>query len=109
MFLYFDILAISTILNLGSLSLISLLESIYVFDFTSTGFILIALWYFLLYLLTISANLSIYTFYDIEVIYLQILFFTVLTNLSATIDFPSLCVEYISIAFFPSHDFIDLL
>ena len=34
-------------------SLILLLETIYVFDFTSTGFILIVLWYALLYLLTI--------------------------------------------------------
>ena len=29
-------------------------------------------------------------------------------NLSATTDFPSLCDEYISKAFFSSHDFIDL-
>ena len=43
MFLYFDILVTSLILNLGSLSLSFLLESTYVFDFTSTGFILIAL------------------------------------------------------------------
>ena len=65
MFLYFDVLTISPILNLGSLLLISLLEAIYVLDFTSTGFILIVLWYELLYLLTISSNLSIYTFFDI--------------------------------------------
>ena len=40
MFLYFDdILTISPILNLGSLSLISLLELINVLDFTSTGLI----------------------------------------------------------------------
>ena len=44
-----------------------------------------------------------YTCFDIEVMYLLILFFKVLMNLSAT-DF-----EYISIAFFSSHDFIDLL
>ena len=43
MLLYFDILTIWPTLNLGSLSLISLLESIYVFDFTSTGFMLIVL------------------------------------------------------------------
>ena len=30
-------------------------------------------------------------------------------NLSATTDFPSLCAEFISIPFFSSHDFIDLL
>ena len=38
MFLYFDILSISPILNLGSLLLVALLESTYVFDFTWTGF-----------------------------------------------------------------------
>ena len=30
-------------------------------------------------------------------------------NLSEITDLPSLCVEYISISFFPDHDFIDLL
>ena len=40
-FLYFSILTISPILNSGFLSLIYLLESIYVLDFTSTGFVLI--------------------------------------------------------------------
>ena len=67
---YFDILTISLILKLGSLLLISLVESIYVFDFTSTGFILIVLWYVLLYLSNISSHLSIYTFFEIEVMYL---------------------------------------
>ena len=32
--------------------------------------------------------------FDIEIIYLQILFFKVLINLSTTTDFSSLCVEY---------------
>ena len=59
MFFYFDILTIATILNLGSLLLIFLLEWTYVFDFISTGFILTVLWYVLLYLLIISSNLSI--------------------------------------------------
>ena len=45
-------------------------------DFISKGFILMVLWYVLLYSLTISSNLSIYIFFNIEVIYLQILFFT---------------------------------
>ena len=49
---------------------ISLLQLIYAFDFTSTGFILFALWYVLLYLLIISYNLSIYTFFGTEVMYL---------------------------------------
>ena len=39
--LFSDILTISPILNLGSPSIISLLESIYVLDFTSLGLILI--------------------------------------------------------------------
>ena len=39
MFLSFDILTMSPILNLGSLSLISLPELIYVFGFNSAGFI----------------------------------------------------------------------
>ena len=37
------------------------------------------------------------------------LLFKVVTNLSATTDFPSLCVEYISLSYFSNHDFIDLL
>ena len=42
-----------------------------------------------------------------EIIYLQIFFFNVLTNLSAIKDFPSLCVEYILIPIFSIYDFID--
>ena len=55
---------------------------------------------------TISSNLSIYTFFDIEVIYLYILFFDkVLINLSATRDFHSLCIEYslISLNYYKIH------
>ena len=63
MSLYFDLLTISPILNLGSLSLISLLESIYMLGFHSSSFILIALRYVLLGLLIISSNLSIYTLF----------------------------------------------
>ena len=91
-FLYLDILTIWRTLNSGSLSLISWLEPIHELGFIWTRFILIILWYVLLYLLTISTNLSIYTFFDIEVMYLWIF----LMNLSAATDFPSLCVEYIS-------------
>ena len=70
---------------------ISLLESICILDVTRIGVILILLWYVLLYLLTISSNLSINTFFDIEVkIYLYILFFQVLMNISAVTDFPPL-------------------
>ena len=38
MFLYFDVLTVSSILNLGFLSLFSLPDLMHVFDFTSTGF-----------------------------------------------------------------------
>ena len=51
---------------------------------TSTGFILIVLWYVLLYLSTISCNLSIFWYWGKVFI---IFFFKVLTNLSATTDF----------------------
>ena len=61
---------------------------------TSTGLILIVLWCVLLYSFTISPYLLIYIFFDIEFLYLLILVFKVLINLSATIDFH---VEYISI------------
>ena len=95
-FSYFDILTISPILNLGYLSLNFLLESVYVLDFTLTGFILIVLCYVLLYLFTISSNLSIYTFFETEGTYLKISFFKVLMNLLAVTYFPSLRIEYIS-------------
>ena len=67
MFLYFDALTWSPASNLGSYWLFSLSKSIYMLDFTSTGFTLILLWYLLLYLLTISSNLSMYTFFDFDV------------------------------------------
>ena len=56
-----------------------------------------------------ASNLSIYLFFYIEVMYLKILLFKVLTNLSATTDFLSLCVEYISMSFYSNHDFINTL
>ena len=55
---------------------------------------------------TISSNLSISTFFDIEVIYLYILFFDkVLINLSAARDFHSLCIEHslISLIYYKIH------
>ena len=55
------------------------------------------------------SNLSIYTFFDIEVTYLYILFLKVLINLSVMTDFPSLCFECISILLFCENDFIYLL
>ena len=66
-FIYFDILTISSILNLGSLLLIFWLDSIYVLVLFFT---LTVPWYTLLYSLTISSYLSIYTFFDNEGIYL---------------------------------------
>ena len=97
MFLYVHILTISSILNSGSLSLIPSLKVICVTDFTSTGLILIFLWYVLLYIFPLSSNLLIYSFFDIEVIYLWISFFMVLINFLGTTNFPSLCIDYISI------------
>ena len=78
-------------------------------NFTSKGLILILLWYVLLHLNTISSNLPIYMFLDVKVIFLSILLFKILINLLATTDYPSLCLEYMSISFFSSFDFIDLL
>ena len=60
--------------------------------------IVIALQYVLLYLLTISANLLIYRFFDTEVTYLEILFFNILINLLTTTNFCLLFVEYFSIS-----------
>ena len=74
--LYFYILTISLILNLGSLLLISLLEPMYLLDFTLAGFILIVLWYVLLYLLTISHLII----HNNQIIVSLILFFKGITN-----------------------------
>ena len=64
--------------DLGSSLLFFLSRSIHVLEFTATGFILSALWYVLLYLLIISANLSIYIFLDIEIyIIIDFVFFLV--------------------------------
>ena len=56
---HLNLLIISPTLNLGSLSSHFFTRINQVFDFTSTGFILIVLQYVLLYLLTISSYLSI--------------------------------------------------
>ena len=76
--------------------------------FTSVGVILMVLWYVLLYLF-MSLKLSIYPVYEIVVLYLSTLFFKVLKILSEITDFSLLCIEHIYIAFFSSHDFINLL
>ena len=47
--------------------------------FISISFILIVVWYGLLYLSTISSNLSIHILFDVEVMYLWILFFNTST------------------------------
>ena len=66
--------------------LLSLLKSVYTFTFTSKSFILIVLGYVLLYLLTMSSNLSIYTFFDFEVFLINFVLYDS-NNLSATTDF----------------------
>ena len=83
--------------------------NIYVLSLTSAGLILIVLLFVLLYLLTMLSNLSIYTFFDIEIIYLKILVFKVLISLSATAVFPLFYTERISINFFSNQGFSDLL
>ena len=60
-FLYFYFFTWSPILNLRFLSFFSLPKSLHVLDSTST----LVLWYVLLYSLTISSNLSIYTFFTL--------------------------------------------
>ena len=64
MFSYFEILTLTPTSNLESPLLFSLRKPIYVIYFTSTGFILIVLWYVLLLLFTMSSNLSICTIFD---------------------------------------------
>ena len=59
---------------------------LHLYDLLSTGFVLIGLWYVLLYLLTISSNLSIYTFCDMEDIKI-LWYFMVLKNQSAATYF----------------------
>ena len=61
------------------------------------------LWYVLLHSSTILSKTSKETFFEIAVICLQILFFKVLINLSATTDFPSLNADYISISLSFNH------
>ena len=61
-----------------------------------------------------SSNLPIYTFFDIEIVYLKILLFNFLINLSAGTSFLSLCVSFfryvfISILLFCKIYFLDLL
>ena len=56
-----------------------------------------------------SANLSIYIFFQ-HSSHIFINFGSkFLPNLSETTDFPSLCVEYISVSLFCNQNFIDLL
>ena len=87
-------------LNLGFLSLFYFIKSIYVIYFTSTSFILILIWYLLLYLLTTSSNLPIFTFFILKSYIYKFYSFKVLINLSAATNVLLLCVEKISTAFF---------
>ena len=89
--------------------------------FTNSAILLILLFYVIILILRIKdwltqkrvlcliSHLSIYTFFDIKVKHLEILFFKIVISLSATRDFPPLCFEEISAVFFSNHDFIDLL
>ena len=85
---------VSPFLDLGRWQLIFLLDSIYVLGFTSRGFILVVLWCVLLYLLTKSSNLTIYTFVILKSYTYKFYLFNFLINLPAATDFPPLCVEY---------------
>ena len=89
-FLYLEILTWSSSLNLGSLSLTSFLKSRYVLSLTSTGSILIVLWHVLF---THPLYHLIYRYIHFSTPKSWILVFNVLINLSATTDFPSLCIE----------------
>ena len=73
----------SKILNLGPSLLFSLLKTIYVFDFRSTDFILIVLWYVVYHLFNYSQFIKTHVF-GIEVIYSRIFLFKALINISAT-------------------------
>ena len=101
-FLNFDILTISPVLNFGSSSLISLRKLIYVFDFKSASFILFVVWCVLLYLLirySNTYNLSIYTFFILQAYTYK--FHSLSSNrLFSNNRFSSLWVEHISTRFF---------
>ena len=64
---------------------------------------------YILYITYNSYNLSKYPSFDTEFIYFLILFLKLVIQLSATKDFTSLCVEYISISLSCNHHCIDLL
>ena len=68
-----------------------------------------AMIFIVVFLLTISSNLPIFTFFILKSYIYKFYSFKVLINLSATANVLLLCVEKISIAFFSSHYFIDLL
>ena len=67
-FLFFGILTWSQTLNLESFLLCSTSYSVYVSSWTSKGFSFIVLPYALLYLSTVSASLSRYSFFDKTII-----------------------------------------
>ena len=59
--------------------------------------------------LTTLLKLDILFLTILRVALVAILFFKVLINLSAIIDFPSLCVHYVFISLSCNHDFIGVL
>ena len=97
MFLYFDILTWSPNSNIRSLLSFCSSKTIYVLDFISTDFFLVVLWY-VLFCYIHELYYLIYQYTQLFISKLYILFFKVLINLSTITDFPSLCVECISIS-----------
>ena len=108
-FLDFDILTWLPTLKLGSSPLFSLPKPIYVLDILSASYILIVLWYILLYLLTISPDFWICTFFWYWSHVVLHSFVKVLLNFSLIISFSALYIEYVFLSLSCNHDFTNLL
>ena len=92
-FSYFDNLTLLPTLNSGPFFLFPLLESKYVFDFTSTSFVLIVFRF--------NFHFNQYTHFHV----FKNLLFMVLVNLLGVREY----IEYISRSLFCKNGFIDLL
>ena len=84
---HFDIITKLPTLNLESLSFCSTKYLRYVPSCTSARIVFDIPWYYLLYFPSVSFSLSMYRRFDMAVIYLWILIFKILMNLSPTTDF----------------------
>ena len=84
---HFDIFPKLPTLNLESLSFCSTKYLRYVPSCTSARIVFDIPWYYLLYFPSVSFSLSMYRRFDMAVIYLWILIFKILMNLSPTTDF----------------------